>query len=167
MQSLMLMLCASSGCSLIVYAVFSAIFGVTFDRECIGHLRRAANASTVEIAARELEIALNYLVAHRLTRGYTSVFYRTPDEDIGYWYRNLKDALAELRSVRPEASIQERSSLLLKLRGTILDHGSQGGDEITKPTGISLYPHNLLFGMWGIISLALFIFFSVSAVVVR
>lgn len=165
MQALMFDLFVVSGCFWLLRPIAIIICSTQFDRNCMGHLKRAANASTVELAARELSVALRYLQTNGLTRGYTSVFYKTPDEDIGHWYRNLKGALAELEDTRPDAPAAERNSLLLKLRGTILDRGSNGGDQVTVPEGISLYPHNALFGLWGVVSFVLLIVFMIAAII--
>lgn len=120
---------------------------IQYDRNCGGHLKRAADANTVELARTELETSLKYLEANNMTSGYTSVFYTTPDEDIGFWYTNLNASLGELNAVRAEASPLERSNLLMKLRETLLDK-----DKINDPTGISIYPHNTGLALWLILA---------------
>lgn len=77
---------------------------------------------------------------------YTSVIYRTPDEDIGYWYDNLSASLKELREMPADASQLERSNVLMKLRETLV--GSEGV-SLTMPSGISVYPSNAAFFWWG------------------
>ena len=126
------------------------IFGIN----CNGHLKRAADANTVSIAEKELQTALNYMKANGLTTGYTSILYRTPDEDIGFWYTNLTASLIELQSISAESTQLERSNILMKLRETILDDGEHGS-TITTPSGISIYPHNTAWMLWGIISFIL------------
>lgn len=120
---------------------------VIFDRECGGHLKRAADANTIRMAADELNIAVHYLENNNLTYGYTSVLYSTPDEDVEFWYKNLKSSLEQLQTElakTPESSPLEQSNLLLKLRQTLLDH-NQHGESVTHPAGICLYPHNALY----------------------
>jgi len=132
-----------------------SIFGVVIVRSiqlrqnCTGYLKRAADANTVENAKEQLSIAISYLEAHNLISGYTSVLWKTPDEDIGFWYNNLKTSYEELSKVDSTTSALEKSNILMKLRETLIDNGEKG-DSMTIPNGLSRYPHNLLFGvlMW-------------------
>lgn len=119
---------------------------IILKQNCTGYLERAASANTVETAKEELGIALKYLEDNNLTTGYTSVIYRTPDDDIGYWYKNLKDSYGELDKVTNQTSSLEKTNILMKLRETIMDHG-KNGDYVTKPNGLSRYPNNLAWGL--------------------
>ena len=67
---------------------------ISFDRNCTGYLKRAADANTIPMASKELGMAIKYLDDHNLTKGYTSIFYTTPDEDIEFFYNNLKASKA-------------------------------------------------------------------------
>lgn len=120
---------------------------ISFRQECSGHLRRASNANTVEIAAKELERAVDYIEHNNLTTGYTSVLWRTPDEDIGYWSENIKASLQELRSIAPGTSQLEKTNVLMKLRETLTDQGEKG-TSVTVPDGLAIYPHNAVFALW-------------------
>lgn len=131
---------------------------IVFGIEVKGHLKRAADANTVEMATKEMNIALNYLEAHNLTEGYTSIIYKTPDEDIGFWYQNLKQATDELNKVNPETTQLEKSNLLMKLRETLLDDDGDDGPKVTVPAGIAIYPYNKAFCIWGIMGLVLALF---------
>lgn len=115
-----------------------------FSIRCGGYLERASNANTVEIAEAQLTTALAYLVKHEMTEGYTSVVYRSPGEDVGYWFNNLKASCQELRSLRPSASGLEKSNMLIKLRETILSQGEHGG-YVTVPPGIAQFPNNAFY----------------------
>ena len=77
---------------------------VIFNINCMGHLKRAADANTIELAKQELGTAINYLKTKDIVSGYTSILYRTPNEDIGFWYSNLVASLEELGMVSLEAS---------------------------------------------------------------
>jgi len=128
------------------------ILDIKFGIDCGGHIKRAADSNTVEIATQEMETVITYLEREEMTEGYTSVLYRTPDEDVGFWYSNLKSSLTELEKVNQETTQLERSNILLKLRETLLDHGTSG-EEITEPEGISVFPNNVGFAIFGIVSL--------------
>jgi len=118
---------------------------VVYDIDCGGHIKRAADANTVELATQEMKTVVNYLEAKGMTNGYTSVLYRTPDADIGFWYQNLKASLGELEKVTPQTTQLERSNILIKLRETLLDQGV----SVTNPGGISIYPNNVAYAWFG------------------
>ena len=122
-----------------------------FEQECGEYLKRAANANTVDLAKSEMTRAIAYLDQHGMTTGYTSVLWKTPSEDVGFWHANLKASLDELESIAPAASPLERSNVLMKLRETLMENGNEG-DILTAPVGISVYPSNTAFFWWGWLS---------------
>ena len=63
---------------------------IDFQQQCGGYLKQAADANTVELARERLNLAINYIEAKGYTTGYTSIFVKTEDENIGYWYQNIK-----------------------------------------------------------------------------
>lgn len=125
--------------------VIMIIKNVQFNQNCGGYLERASNANSIEMAQKELSIALKYIEENELTSGYTSVIWRTPDEDIGYWYQNIKTSLEELKQLPDNTTSLEKSNMLIKLRETLIDHGEKGS-HLTVPDGISRYPDNAFYG---------------------
>ena len=136
---------------------------IIFDIECGGHIKRAADANTVELAAKEMKTVVTYLEANGMTNGYTSILYDTPDQDVGFWYQNLKASLGELEKITPETTQLERSNILIKLRETLLDHGESV--TVTKPNGISLYPNNIGYASFGLLSFVVAIFGMVVIII--
>lgn len=132
----------------IVWGAVRTIETIKFNRECGGYLTRAANANTVPMAKKELARALAYMEKEKLTEGYTSVVYQTPDEDIGYWYSNIKASFDELNQLDPNSSPLEKTNVLMKLRETLTDQG-ENGTKVVYPKGISIYPLNGLFLILG------------------
>jgi hypothetical protein len=130
--------------------------GILFDRDCGGYLKRAADANTVPMAKKELQKALDYMEQNRLTEGYTSVIYKTPDEDVGFWYNNIKTARSELDALTEYTTPLESTNVLMKLRETLLDNGKEG-TSLTVPEGISIHPHNTAYFIFGILSLLCFV----------
>ncbi len=131
----------------LVFAIISLISGgawivqsIQFKQNCGGHLRRAANANTIQLASQELKTALTYLESHKLTSGSTHVIYATPDNDIEYWYNNIKAAYDELQGIPPSSSLQERTNVLMKLRESLMGH-SKDGDHVILPPRIAIYPN--------------------------
>jgi len=120
---------------------------IVFDIGCKDRIKRAADANTIELAKREMESVIRYIENNGLTEGYTSILYRTPKEDIGFWHDNLKASLEELKKVDPGASQLEKSNILIKLRETLVDHGESV--TVTLPPGISRFPNNTAYAIWG------------------
>src|SRR3989339_919862 len=141
----------------IAWGVAMTFNSIMFNRGCGGYLKRAADANTTKLATENLEIAVKYAKDNGLTSGYTSIVYRTPDEDVGFWYDNLKESLKELQSTSPDASRLEKTNALMKLRETLLDSGQS--TSVTAPAGISRYPHNGFLALWGWLSFILAIIF--------
>jgi len=139
----------------VVWGGYRIIATIIFDPNCGGNTKRAADANTIPLAQQELQTALNYMEKERLTSGYTSIIYITPDEDIGFWHTNLKASLEELKAVSPNASQLEKSNVLLKLRQTLLDQGK--GESITVPPGISVYPSNATVAFMGVFTFILLV----------
>lgn len=124
---------------------------IVFKIQCSDHLKRAADANTIELARQEMKVVIDYLEKNGLTEGYTSVLYKSPDEDVGFWYKNLKAAFQELENVKPEATQLERTNVLMKLRETLVDQGESV--QVTEPSGISVYPSNSGYAVWGMLGL--------------
>lgn len=129
-------------------AIFGAVIvkGIIFEQNCKGYLKRAADATTVELAIENLNVAIDYIEKNNLTEGYTSVLWKTPDEDIGFWYRNIKQSQIELVNLPSSAPIMDKTNMLIKLRETLTDETNKGV-SVTIPKGISRYPNNLLWGI--------------------
>ncbi len=125
---------------------------VMFERDIGGYLKRAADANTIELAELELAKALSNMEQEGMTSGFTSILWQTPDEDVGFWFKNITSAHRELEVVDFKATQLEKTNILMKLRETLLDQGSES-TKVTAPSGISLFPNNILFAVWGYISL--------------
>ena len=136
---------------------------IVLDQQCTGYLKRAADSNKISRAITELEIALKYLEDNKMTEGYTSVIYRTPDEDVGFWYNNLKESLDNIKKIdTTNISQLEESNVLMKLSETILDT-NDSGTAITCPNGLSRFPHNALYALlfWLLLSFAALFFLTV------
>ncbi len=133
----------------LIIPVSVVVKSVKFNQQCGGYLEQAANANTVELAKERLDIAIKYIEDHNLTTGYTSVFWKTEDENLEFWYRNIKACRNELEEAM-ELGQLEKSNVLMKVRESLKESKGENGDKVIIPTGISRYPHNLA---WGILRL--------------
>ena len=128
---------------------------IKFKQECAGYLKQAADANTVDIAIDRLDKALSYIETHNLTNGYTSVVYKTEDENIGFWYTNIKACKQELEKCM-ESSQLEQTNVLMKVRESLTDT-DQDGTVLTIPSGIYKYPDNTKFAIANTISILVMI----------
>ncbi len=149
--------------------IFIALVGsvgkldIEFTQSCEGYLKRAADANTVSIAKEELGKALKYLKDNDLTHGSTHILYKTPSSDLGFLYKNLTASYKVLDKASKNESLSnlEESNILIKLRESLLDRGSDG-DHVSLPKFISLFPYQdrffiwFLFGLPGLLWLFLF-----------
>ena len=124
---------------------------IVFDRGIGGHLKRAADANSIELAQDELQLAVSEMEERHMTDGYTSLVYNTPDEDVGFWFKNTKTALDSIKALPKTASETDKETKLLKLRQTLVDH-TQSGESVTCPDGISVYPNNMNWAIFATLS---------------
>jgi hypothetical protein len=118
---------------------------IQFKQECSGYLKQAADANTPEIALQRIDKALAYIEANDLTDGYTSVLWRTEDENIGFWYENIKACKKELEGCLNSTQL-EKTNVLMKVRESLTDSGEKG-TTLTIPSGIHKYPNNTLWAI--------------------
>lgn len=146
---------------IILATVFTTIFlvwmgiritqSISFNQGCKQYLKRAADASTVEVAKSELEKAIAYAEKNNLTEGVVSVFFKQPKNDVGFWYNNMLSAYNELNTMDENTSTLEQTNMLMRLRESLVDE-TEDGIEVTVPDGISVYPNNKFFFWMGIVS---------------
>lgn len=142
----------------LVWGGVRTVKGISFDKNCTQYLKRAADANSVEMAKEELGKAISYSESQRLTEGVVSIFLHQPKNDIGYWYSNMVTAYEELENLPDNSTPLEKTNVLMKLRETLTDSNSDG-TTVTVPGGISIYPNNVGYFWWGIISsIACFVF---------
>lgn len=127
---------------------------VKFDQGCEGYLKQAADANTPDLALERINHAIDYIESNGLTEGYTSIFWKTEDENIEFWYKNILACREELELVL-ESSQLEKTNVLMKVRESLTDNGEHV--VITIPQGIHKYPHNGLWALLLSVSLVLII----------
>lgn len=117
---------------------------IQFKQECSGYLRQAADANTPELALDRLNRAINYVEAHGMTTGYTSVLWRTEDQNVEFWYMNLKACQSELEGCL-DGSQLEKSNVLMKVRESLTEDSGEHGTQLTIPSNIAYYPDNTFY----------------------
>ena len=130
----------------LITPVSCTIKSIHFQQDCSGYLKQAADANTAAIALDRISKALDYIESNKLTDGYTSVLWVTEDENIGFWYENIKACKAELEACL-ESSQLEQTNVLMKVRESLMD-----GNKLTIPKGIYRYPNNAAWLIFGWIS---------------
>lgn len=135
----------------------TAVKAVQFQQDCGGYLKQAADANSVELATERLNLAIDYIEKNNLTEGYTSILWKTENDNIEFWYNNLKACQKELEEVK-ESSQLEKTNVLMKVRESLTDDRGKNGTVLNTPCGISRYPHNTAFAIFNIISCLLLCF---------
>src|SRR5690606_27054809 len=104
------------------WSVVCAIKSVRFDQDIGGHLKLAADANNLTLAEGQLSIALHGMDEWKLCNNlsdncYTSIVYRTPDEDVGYWRSNIQAANDDLLRILSRKDVDDltQSNQLLKI----------------------------------------------------
>ena len=133
----------------------SASVYVDYLQNCEGYLKQAADANSVELASQRLDKAIEYVEARGWTKGYTSVCVQTEDDNIGYWYQNLKSCQKELRECANKTQL-EKSNVLMKVRESLTDNGSDG-TKLTVPEGLYKYPNVVWYSILNAIAVILFL----------
>jgi len=124
---------------------------INFGIECSGRMKRAADANSIELAKTEMQQVVKYLEDNKMTSGYTTaLLWKPPSEDVGFFFRNMKESLDELEKMSPDATPLERSNMLMKLRETLLDSGQS--TSVTYPNGLEIFPNNTGYAIFGCLS---------------
>lgn len=142
---------------LFAWGAVRTVRSIQFDMQCKSYLKLAADANSVELAKDNLEKAIKYAEKNNLTEGIIGIIFKDPINDVGFWYNNMKACYAELENLPDDATSLEKTNVLMKLRESLVDTGES--TSVTLPKGISVYPHNVLFCIWGWFSLILSGFF--------
>lgn len=143
----------------LVVPTAAIVQAIKFDKDCKGYLKNAADANTPEIALDRINHALEYMEANGMTNGYTSVLWTTENENVGFWYQNVKACKSELEACLGSSQL-EKTNVLMKVRESLTDEG-KNGTVITKPCGISRFPNNTMW-FWGGWVSVLFILIGIS-----
>lgn len=139
----------------LITPVSCTVKDIQFKQDCAGYLKQAADANTAEMALQRITMALDYIERHRLTCGYTSVLWQTEDENVGFWYENVKACKSELETCMGGTQL-EKSNVLMKVRESLTDNGASG-TALTIPSGLARYPNNAAWMLFGWLSAFAFI----------
>ena len=148
-------------CALVVPTIL-IVRSIQFTQQCEGYLKQAADASTPELALERLNYAIAYIEDHGLTEGYTSVFYKTEDENVGFWYTNLLECRNELQNCLDKSQL-EKTNVLMKTREALIDNG-ESGTKLTVPDGIYKFPHNFWWSLGLLLSLLYIIGYIIGGI---
>ena len=135
------------------------IKNIQFTQQCEGYLKQTADASTPELALERLNYAIAYVEDHGLIEGYTSVLYKTEDENVGFWYKNLLECRSELQNCLDKSQL-EKTNVLMKTREALTDNG-ESGTKLTVPAGIYKFPYNF----WWSLGLSLSLFYIIGYII--
>jgi hypothetical protein len=135
------------------WAITRGVLAQTYENNVGAPLRAADSTFSVDVAQAKLGLVITFLESRGVGEisGSTSLFVPSPDEDIGAWYVRLKGANNLLQSLDENSTQeQEDAAMMAMYRAT-----SRPGHlhNVYVPEGISVYPNNWAYAMWGFISL--------------
>lgn len=152
-----LIILSALSCCVWSYSRIAASISFTYD--CMEYLKLAADASVPSLAKENLDKAIDYLERKNLTSGTVSIFWHKPSNSVSFFYRNLKSAQSQLQNILEAESTNidsiAQTNLLMKLRDTLVDSGDSV--TVTCPEGMDIYPCNLSYFWWVVISLIVLI----------
>ncbi len=145
--------------SSLAWLIMRCYTGYQFSVNCEAYIKRAAVASDVDTAQEELGKAIEYIEENNLTEGIVSIFLKNPKNDIGFWYNTLNNTYKQLVEFPRDATQLEKSNFMMRVNETI--------EGLSTPDGIEIYPHNVLYLWWAIISIiGAIIFITVLAIII-
>lgn len=143
MKTLFIFLCII--CIIIPTVLYSiALYRyVVFKSNCLEYFNLAANANDSKLAEKYITLGINYLEDNDLTCGNTSICIKKPNNDIEFWYNNIKSAQAQLQQINDHDQLTDldESNILMKLRESLLN--SDG--EVIHPRYIAYYPNQIFW----------------------
>lgn len=126
--------------------------GISFDIDLENYVSQAASSPSPQIASQKLGMAIDAAQRRGLTQGNTGIFFTYPTNDVGFWYQRLVDSRAILSHLAPNDTPLEVSNTMMRVHESLTASGSKGAQETVSPDGISIYPHNVPFFWWGLLS---------------
>ncbi len=141
---------AGISCMLIVAIILFR--GVQFDRSVDTHFVEAMRSVRVEEASHHLSRGMEELRVRGLDRGTTSLFFPSPDDDIGLWYTRVNQANIELARVRDKTQ-SEQAVVLENVREALFI-----GGMVHEPSGISLHGYGTALFAWFCAAATAFLF---------
>lgn len=132
---------------------------IVFNKNCTEYISNSAHVNSIKVAKKELDHAILYLEEKNLTEGRVSIVSSQIANDIGYFYENLKVQQEFLDTEsKKELNSEEETAILMKYRSNIGDYTSDKLHfSLNIPDGISIYPNNVAYFWWAIISILIFI----------
>jgi hypothetical protein len=145
--------------ALIIFLIWGGtriIAGINYDVNIGNYISRAATSPDPTVAINELTTAIKNIENRGLTSGNTGVFFTYPTNDIGFWYHRLTDSRDILNNLPKNDSALEISNTMIRVHETLTGTSSDG-HYVIAPAGIEIYPNNVLFFWWAVLSGIIFL----------
>lgn len=131
------------------FAITRIVKSTQFDDNCTYHIDQALQSDDPKYSVAQADQAIQYMKDHKLTSGYTTIAGKSADEDVGLWYQAIMEKDNYLHT------LQEASPDDLKKFQEYAAKRNLAAESTRVPGGISVFPHNVAFFVWELISLAL------------
>lgn len=148
MRGIFVFIGALGAISFLAFGATRIVAYVEFGIECGDYIVQAASSPNPAIAADKISAALAYADAHGMTSDNTGIIFSYPTYDVGFWHQRLVDSRMILNQLQPNDSPLETSNTMIRVHETLV-HGGKEGETEEAPDGISVFPHNVAFAVWG------------------
>ncbi len=123
-----------------LWAIVRIHYTIEFEQNCSSYLTRAKQEVDFDLAANDIEVAINYLETHGLDHGVIKIFREYSYNDLAYVHQNLIEAQNAFRQASSESEL-EKFSLVQRM-----------DEQMKLPCGISIYGKNLAYFWWAMVS---------------
>lgn len=152
MKTFLSLVCIVSFSCFVAWLLIRIYRVLCFYKNCESYIRNSMNTASIDIAKSELEHAISYLEKNNLTSGRTSIVTSKLHNDIGYFYKNLKKQYDFLDHKCKNSLTEVNIQNILKEYEDNLHSRTANGVKTLIPEGISIYPSNTVFCIWGTMS---------------
>lgn len=121
---------------------------IQFNMHIGNYISQASTSPNPTIATQKLEAAIAEAKRTNLTAGNTGIFFQFPGNDVGFWYQRLVDSQKILQTLPANDSQLETSNTMMRVHESI----TAPDGHVRTPQGIEIFPNNVTFFWWGLLS---------------
>lgn len=138
------------------WAITRIVKNNRFDNNVTYYIDEADKSNDITYSCEKASIANDYLKNNNLTSGYTSIVSRERDEDLYIFYDSIDK--------KTNYFCLSRNKDYIKLYQEYADMRNMKPHDVSVPQGISIYPYNLFYLIWMLVSTTMMIISIIGVV---